>query len=309
MLTQDTIASVHEPPARRDAAYAPTVDTFLEPCEAGASSHEWRPAPGELASLWDMLRVHAETFVLLMKNLSDAARIISKQDDKQDSLWIGIAGSTESLLDEISKHCVSLNLESGLDQIARMRALCNLETSPSEFGNALKELANRIEDELNRRAFFFVAPDRAKFFEEEYPFGKRIANRFPSLTEDISEAAKCLAAGRFTASVFHLMRVLEAAVQRLAKLLGTTVNVKNEPWGAILKPIDDAIRNLPGGPKVTREENDRKAAFSEAAAYLRHVKDAWRNRTMHPKRTCTEDDAISIFKGVKMFMNSFVKLR
>ena len=78
MLTQDTIASVHEPPARRDAAYAPTVDTFLEPCEAGASSHEWRPSPGELMSLWDMLRVHAETFLLLIKTIADAARKIDK---------------------------------------------------------------------------------------------------------------------------------------------------------------------------------------------------------------------------------------
>jgi hypothetical protein len=282
------------------------VDTISLVSKAGELSRKRPLAPGELVSLWDMLRIHAESFILLLKNITEARYIINKSSGV---LWSAIAGSMESALDGISKHCSTLNLESGLDQIRRMYGLCKPETSPSDFGNALKDLENRIEDEIKRRSFFFVPPERAKFFETEYPFGKQIKNRFPKLTEDISEASKCLGAGRFTASVFHLMRALETAVRRLAKRLGATVHTKDKTWGEILAPIDDAIKNLPGGKKATSEESDRKAAFSQAAAYLRHVKDAWRNDTMHPKRTYTEEEAIAIFDGVKAFMLSLVKLR
>ena len=60
-----TIEAVHEPSARSDAAYAPSVDISSVACGAGELSCKWRPMPGELVSLWDMLRFHAFRFVSL----------------------------------------------------------------------------------------------------------------------------------------------------------------------------------------------------------------------------------------------------
>ena len=50
-------------------------------------------------------------------------------------------------------------------------------------------------------------------------FGDEVANAFPNLIEDIDEAAKCLALSRYTACMFHLMRVMESSIHRLAKKL------------------------------------------------------------------------------------------
>jgi hypothetical protein len=65
--------------------------------------------------------------------------------------------------------------------------------------------------------------------------------------EDIAEAAKCLALGRTTACVFHLMRVMEMAVVRLGKKLKVTVRDKHDKelaWGPILGNIGKAIEAL-----------------------------------------------------------------
>jgi hypothetical protein len=136
----------------------------------------------------------------------------------------------------------------------------------------------------------------------------RTLPKFPKLTEDIDEAGKCLFFGRYTAVVFHLMRVMEVGVRRLARLLRTNVNL-DQAWGIILQPIDTAIVALPGGVAATDKEKKRKAKFSEVAVFLRHVKDAWRNDTMHPKRTYTEEEANRVFEIVKAFVQSLVKLR
>ncbi len=85
----------------------------------------------------------------------------------------------------------------------------------------LSELISRIVDELEDRLFLNVPIGQAELYLQPEPlFGARVMTTFPRMTEDISEAAKCLALDRPTASVFHLMRVVELAVQRFGDELG-----------------------------------------------------------------------------------------
>ncbi len=53
--------------------------------------------------------------------------------------------------------------------------------------------------------------------------GEAVQERFPSLATDIDEAGKCFATGRFTATVFHLMRVMEVGVQEFCEALGVVL--------------------------------------------------------------------------------------
>jgi hypothetical protein len=46
------------------------MDTISLISGVDRSTHKWRPMPGELVSLWDMLRVHAQTFIFLMKTIA-----------------------------------------------------------------------------------------------------------------------------------------------------------------------------------------------------------------------------------------------
>ena len=54
-------------------------------------------------------------------------------------------------------------------------------------------------------------------------FGAAVEAKFPEMSEDISEAGKCLALNRATASVFHLMRIMEIAVQRFGDKIGVAL--------------------------------------------------------------------------------------
>jgi hypothetical protein len=216
-------------------------------------------------------------------------------------LWDELGDATGPFLDDVSKHCASLNLDFALAQIERIRSFCNPDTFPAEVGTALKELENRIEDELKRRTFFFVAPERAKYFETDPPpFGKAVQDRFPEAIADTEDASWCLGFGRSTAAVYHLMRVVECGVRRLRKRLKLQAHLERKSWGRMFGPMNAAIAAL---PYTSTQEINRRDRYSEAMAHLNNVKDAWRNPTMHSRRRYDLDEAEAIFGNVKAFMN------
>lgn len=98
--------------------------------------------------------------------------------------------------------------------------------------------------------------------------------------------------------VFHLMRAMEAAVKALALRVGAA-HVEKE-WGKLLSDISTAIEAMPKGA-----ERDR---WSESHSHLYHVKQAWRNDTMHPKKTYTEEEARTVYQAVRSFMTHLASL-
>jgi hypothetical protein len=132
----------------------------------------------------------------------------------------------------------------------------------------------------------------------EPPFGREVDDAFPKASGEIWEAAMCLAFQRPTATVFHLMRAMELAVQRLAVTLGVT-KIEKE-WGKLLADIGRAIEAMPKG-----KERD---TWSSIHSHLYHVKQSWRNDTMHPKTTYTEAESEAVFAAVKTFMVELVPM-
>jgi hypothetical protein len=94
------------------------------------------------------------------------------------------------------------------------------------------------------------------------------------------------------------MRAMEAAVQRLSAELG--IRNINREWGKLLSDIGGKIENMPKGEK--RDD------WSQVHANLYHVKQAWRNDTMHPKATYTEEEAREVFEAMKAFMRKLASL-
>jgi len=146
----------------------------------------------------------------------------------------------------------------------------------------------------------FIPPDRAAFYADPQLFGEAVNKRFPGCQYDIEESGNCYAAGRGTACAFHLMRVMEVAVQEFGTSLGIALtNEKN--WQNILDEVNKAIRALPG-------KDGRTISLSQAAGHLYNVKVAWRNPTMHPKIIYTLEEAADLIPTVKAFMNELVQV-
>jgi hypothetical protein len=124
----------------------------------------------------------------------------------------------------------------------------------SGFYNALKA----------ETCLFLSRSDLAYYKPDEPLFGSDVLTKFGSATnDDIEEAGKCLALGRGTATVFHLMRVLESAAQSIASKIDATIHDaqgKGLPWGVIADNMKPIIDGMPKGSadqiKWYRVQND-----------------------------------------------------
>jgi hypothetical protein len=142
--------------------------------------------------------------------------------------------------------------------------------------------------------------EKSELFRQKDPlFGSEVESKFPSMSEDIAEAGKCLALARPTSAVFHLMRVMELAVQRFGSELGVIL-VEQKNWQNILDEINKSIRAL--DHRVPRTK-----ALAELSSHLYSVKVAWRNEVMHPKQTYTADEADAIFENSKIFVRELAR--
>jgi hypothetical protein len=123
--------------------------------------------------------------------------------------------------------------------------------------------------ELRESLFMSVPADRAAFYAQPQLFGEAVNRRFPGCQYDIEESGKCYAAGRGTACAFHLMRVMEQAVQEFGVALGIAFTTEKN-WQNILDEINKSIKFLPA-------KDSRTIALSQEAGHLYNVKVAWRN--------------------------------
>lgn len=161
------------------------------------------------------------------------------------------------------------------------------------------EVRSRLLDEIGEVRFYCLSASAAAYYNPAEPlFGAAVDARLAKASNDISEAGKCFATGRYTASVFHLMRAMEASVQKISEQLGIE-NVERE-WGKLLSDIDAKIGTMAKG--------DNRNNWSQVHANLYHVKQAWRNDTMHPKATYTEEEAREVFEAMKALTRHLASL-
>jgi hypothetical protein len=108
------------------------------------------------------------------------------------------------------------------------------------------------------------------------------------------------ALGRPTASVFHLMRVMERGLQQFGKTIGVLF-ADDKNWQNILDEINKKIKAM--DHKLPETKN-----YAALASYLYNVKIAWRNEVMHPKQTYTLDEAKKIFDCVDVFLRELATI-
>jgi hypothetical protein len=171
-----------------------------------------------------------------------------------------------------------------------------------QLAELLKEIDRRLQDELQDVTLIALTSKEKEFYEPPTAlFGSEFEKQFPSAIFDLEEATKCLALGRATAAVFHLMRVMEIGVRALAQSLQIPdpVSPAQRNWGNILNNIKNAIDTK---WKSTARSNGDGKLFEEFHSSLDAVRNPWRNATMHVENVYNYDDAEHIFFAVKGFM-------
>jgi hypothetical protein len=279
------------------------IASFFEFTTAGPTVFE--PALStRVFDLGAVLRLKAQAFVDLNRRLSWLREFSTAERIARQSASEIAAEHVNNSLADIRKQCIALGLKFSIQFIDRM--MKHVYQYPSkEAANDIHVLQTRIDDELKSKKFIAIPFAKVRYFENKELFGPAVNHAFPNAIEDIDEALRCFAVERWTACVFHLMRVMEIGVKTFGKHLRIREKLLNKPWGNILIAVDKKLNSIVPN---TAKKKAIKVACAEAAAYLHHVKDAWRNDTMHPKNTYTEQQAKRLIVCVEDFMKKLSDL-
>ena len=260
-------------------------------------------------SLLDMISILTGGTFSSVGNLSQAADMFYRTVEAEEGDFLFLRTDLRDTLEKSINEILRVATESDLDATAEIATTCwdllararivdaDASVIKKSDGERLSWMLNTLNRTLaaqmqSRVVIVFDSRNSKYILDDSSPFGAGVDDAFPKAAEEISEAAKCLALQRHTACVFHLMRAMELAVARLAEAIGTGKPTDKE-WGKILSDIGQAIEALPKG-----SERDR---WSESHSHLYHVKQAWRNDTMHPKKTYSEEQSQAVFDAVRSF--------
>lgn len=270
--------------------------------------------PFQIVSLYDVLKAYGHLFYLISSILTGMPSSISMVQNPNIPIPDEIKERRLKNLSKVREACFDVDLPVSFKSIEwAEKELAADNVTYKKLAEVYEELGRCISHELSSIQFFHVPPSRAVYYQQKkeseaakYQLltakGKK---KFPKSIEDAEEAAKCIALSRYTASVFHLMRVMERGVQRLGKKLAVSIPVEEKDWGVISNHINGALRKLPNS---TPKEKRIHAQYAKAAVYLDNVRESWRNPTMHPKETYTEEEAENAFRFVKQYMEYLAKI-
>lgn len=244
--------------------------------------------PFQLLSWWDMEIFFAEELYRVARLLEVLSSPVCGREDLEKVGSADVAASFRKLgLNFSLKHLERL-LESARSAIDEKR-------QSDELLWVVRELQQRVQDELSERFFLYIPPEDAGFYKNaDGSLAGPVLDKWPRLAEDSSEASKCFALGRHTACVFHLMRVMEFGVQQFGRKLGVKLS-EEKRWQTILDQTNSIIKGMDQKLPETK-------ALSSVASNLYHVKAAWRNEVMHPKGTYTREESFALIGAVKAFI-------
>jgi hypothetical protein len=259
-----------------------------------------------------MLRFFARSFTVAFCELDRAANELGLllitpnpapiPELRREFIWTNV----ERYVGDINKEVENLPLSFSLkDQLKRLkdRVANHSEENVSVAIAVLQEARKNLENELSQHLYMMIPSDLAGLYmHPETLFGEETESKFPDAVKDMHDGIRCFVLDRWTASVFHFMRVLEHAIHWLSNDVGvSTANVSLENWKNILDQIEKKIRELEQLLKSQQKTDDLKF-YSEAAANFRYFKDAWRNHVSHARVTYDSGDAKRVMDHVADFM-------
>ena len=245
-----------------------------------------REKSGGLVTLLEVLKFNAHHFVGIASTFGQLINGIRSGHK--------LTGSSVSAVVQqcglLQKYCEDLDLPLTRSHLLRLKEDLASVKDPLWFGQRIEEAQQRWWDELSTRTFLAVDGPDSRFFDDSQ-FPAVVLERFPEAVFDASEAGKCLALDRPTASAFHLMRVTEYGLQAIAKQLA--IKDPRPNWEPVIAKIDSELKT----PYERRQFKGLSDFLANVSAHLNAVKVAWRNRVMHVERKHTMEEAREIYQA------------
>jgi hypothetical protein len=182
----------------------------------------------------------------------------------------------------------------------------------------IEAVLSGISTNLDERKFLFMPADEAAYYGKLGVFGDSFTKNYSvNAARDALEAANCYATNRYTACVFHCMRVAEYGLRKLAANRNLRIKLtKNRrpcpieygTWQDVITAIQNKIKKIrqrPVGPKREAELQ----FLSNAADHCDYMKELWRNELSHTRRWYKKEEALSAINRVKEFVMAVAEHR
>ena len=250
-----------------------------------------------------MLRFYAETFVAFTRMTTEICSLLKawEEDHRGEVLPAHILHMFSEKLQILSNQLEIVWLPVTLQSMRTLQEAVRLKDPNRQLIPLLNEVQDILQYELVSMMFFKIPNELTEYYQDHNElFGEQVSIQFPSAKYDISEAGKCLALGRNTACVFHLMRVLEIGLTALGNVFGISLSHTN--WHPAIEQIEKKIREMGADPNRGATWKDDQEFYAQAASYVMVIKDAWRNYTAHARGKYDEQEAEMILRNVQAFM-------
>lgn len=278
-----------------------------EPCGVLACDHfteEDSPLNHpQIVSLLEMLHVFAEDFVemgILFQRLEDHISVHHNPNqiiNEASRIWL------REQLDMLTEECEKLKLKDSRILIAE--TVAEFKATPPTLKKVSTEivfLKRSIKAGLWARHFFMILPHRFEYMFPKDLLTKITFEKFPHVMYDIKEAGWCFATERFTAAVYHLMRVAEYGLVSFAGFC--KIEEKHRlNWNKALNDIEKCFRDKTNPNYKAGLNKSEEQYYIESLGWLRDVKTAWRNPVSHIPRVYDEEKARGLFQTVRNLMD------
>jgi len=267
----------------------------------------WENGSSRLWSLFDMLQRNANDFIEIGRSMQSIvghiATIVAPNDKLNDSELLTIQAN----LVKMAANAVLLQIDVSYNLIKETYDKYELSAPTwSEIGKEIEFISRTINAELKTKIMFFILPHRETYYSGRDLLSEETLDKFPSAKWDMEEAGKCFATERFTAAVHHLMRVAEYGLISFAEYCKVD-NKDRANWNRALSEIEKAIREKNHPNYITNMTKEDEQYYTEAAAWLRNIKTAWRNPVSHIPTVYDEPKALELFGAIKNLMNHLSK--
>ena len=244
-------------------------------------------------AVWNLRRLHAR-----LEKWTEQEKKVAITDKDRRGIEKHLTALCESLKDLEATGTCSV-AEVALDDLKTTK-----KATYGKYLERVNSLHQVLVKELSKTELFVLhRADLVLFDPREPPFGQAVEDKFPDARFDIEEAGKCLALGRPTACIFHLMRAVEDAAFVLAKKLRATGQKKNGErltLGVLTATIKGKIDAKPAGKK--------KDDWLKIHMFLHACNRAFRTKSAHPGKKYNPEEAQEAYGAARTFMRAMAEL-
>jgi hypothetical protein len=262
----------------------------------------FRELPAGLESLWDMINLRLRWLVDLMRRFEiDRLTLKARNSDGDGALQIdAIIGAAIQanlkLAEVVFDNFSDKNVAHALDELAK--SVGHVKNNVEVYAK-LEALFQSIEVFFCEQLVYAVEPKKAEVLFNWTSDWQQVYEAFHDAKADVFDGVVCWSLERNTASVFHMMRVLEYGLLRLSEEVEVVFDTQT--WHKIIDQIETKIGVLQDtitGPS----RKERLQFLSEAAKEFRYFKDGWRNYVAHNRVIYDKQQARSVIEHVRAFM-------